>query len=574
MASLRIAGAQLNVVVGDLEGNGNRIGEAMTWAEEAGADVLLLPELAITGYPPEDLLLRKAFVDGNLEVLDDLAARSGETVVVVGFVDRAEEEPPRLDDAVERRTANAAALLAGGEVRAVYHKALLPNYGVFDEDRYFVPGPADGRLFDVGGAAVGVSICEDIWVPDGAPAAQAGAGAQVLVNINGSPYHLGKGAERVELLSGQARRFGLPLVYLNLVGGQDELVFDGQSMAFDGEGNMLFRAGQFTEEQFLLDLELPERRTGVETIPVRVAERSGPLPRADVAGVAASLDPDEEIYAALRLGLADYVRKNGFSGVVVGLSGGIDSALTTAIAVDALGPDAVRTVAMPGPYNSPESLQDAAEVARRLGCRFDVVGIDGVFEAYRHALAAVFEGTAEGVAEENLQARSRGAILMAVSNKFGGMVLATGNKSEMAVGYATLYGDMAGGFAVLKDVFKTRVYRLAAWRNKQGPVIPDTVMNKPPSAELRPDQVDTDSLPPYEVLDALLERYVEADESVETIIAGGADPATARRVAAMVDGNEYKRRQAAPGVKITRKAFGRDRRLPITVKRSGPEGPK
>lgn len=563
MDTLRIAGGQLDLTVGDLDGNRARIATAMDWAEDHGADVLLLPELAVTGYPPDDLLLRPDFIDENLAALDALAEYSRETVSVVGFVDRSEEEPPQLDDAQPRNVANAVALLCRGKVRGIYHKALLPNYGVFDEDRYFVPGGAETVLFDISGMAVGVSVCEDIWVPDGPPSLQAGAGARVLLNVNGSPYHIGKGEERARLLSGQAERFGLPLVYVNRVGGQDELVFDGQSMIFDSAGRLVFRARQFVEHMFVIDLPLPPVEAGGPVIPARPEPRVE-QPKVPAAEVAEALTEDEEVYAALVTALGDYVRKNGFHEVVIGLSGGIDSALTAAVAVDALGPDSVWGVAMPSPYSSEGSLRDAEDLTKRLGCRFSTLRIDDIFTDYRALLAPHFEGTESGVAEENLQARIRGAVLMALSNKFGGMVAATGNKSEMAVGYATLYGDMVGGYAVLKDVLKTRVYRLARWRNAKGQVIPPASIEKPPSAELRPDQLDTDSLPPYEVLDPILEAYVERDESVQQIVSAGAEIDTVIRITTLVDNNEYKRRQAPPGVKITKKAFGKDRRLAIT----------
>ena len=563
MPFIRVAGAQIDLTVGDLEGNRDRILAAMSWAESEGADILLLPELAVTGYPPEDLLLRDDFLDANLAVLDGLAAAAERMVTVVGFADRVEARPGAgFDDSVPRAVANAAGLIHDGQLRGVYHKMLLPNYGVFDEDRYFVPGSQATPVWGVGETLVGVSVCEDIWVQDGPPAHQAAAGARVLLNINASPYHYGKGRWRAGLLADQARASSVPVVYVNQVGGQDELVFDGESMVFDAAGDLLYRAPQFEEHLFWVDLEVPaassEHSLAVCERPLRTTEPTALQPPAERLG------DDAEIYSALVAGLRDYVRKNRFPGVVIGLSGGIDSAVTAAVAVDALGPEAVWTVAMPSRNNSPQSLDDAREVAARLGCRFDVIPIDPLFDAHLAALAQTFEGTAPGVAEENLQARIRGALLMALSNKFGPMVLTTGNKSEMAVGYATLYGDMAGGFSVLKDVFKTTVYRLARWRNRDEEVIPRPVLDKPPSAELRPDQKDTDSLPPYEVLDQVLERYVERDQSVDEIVAEGFEPAVTGRVARMVDTNEYKRRQAPPGVKITTKAFGKDRRLPIT----------
>ncbi len=562
MHTLRIAGAQVNLTVGDIDGNVDRILAAMRWAEETGADVLLLPELAVTGYPPEDLLLRDDFLTENVEAVERLGAASGETVTVVGFVDPVDGDSAH-DDSLVREVSNAAAVLAGGHLCGVYHKLLLPNYGVFDEARYFARGRDPGRVWTIGGVPAGISVCEDIWSPQGPPALQAAKGARVLLNINGSPYHRGKGEERAAMLAAEARRTGAAVVYLNMVGGQDELVFDGDSMVFDASGDLVYRAAQFAEERFVLDLAVPEGDEPEAPIPVTPARtRSGT--RLDPPPSAERLGEEAEIYQALVLGLHDYVGKNGFGSVVVGLSGGIDSALTCAIAVDALGPEAVWGVTMPARFSSEGSIRDSEDLARRLGCRFEEIPIDDIFASYLDALQPVFTGTASGVAEENLQARIRGAIIMALSNKFGSMVVATGNKSEMAVGYATLYGDMAGGYAVLKDVFKTVVYRLAEWRNGSGEVIPRSIIDKPPSAELRPDQKDSDSLPDYEILDGILSRYVEQDESIEDIVAAGIDEALVREVTRMVDRNEYKRRQAAPGVRITRKAFGKDRRLPIT----------
>jgi NAD+ synthase (glutamine-hydrolysing) len=560
---VRIAGAQINQVVGDLAGNRDRILQAMAWAEEEGADILALPELAVTGYPPEDLLLRDDFISANLEVLQDLAAASGPMLTVLGFVDRTDPvTSTTLEDSVSRSAANAAALLYDGEVRGVYHKVHLPNFGVFDEERYFVPGRDPNPVWSLGEASLGISVCEDIWVEDGPPLLQAKTGAQVLININASPYHFDKDRERIELLQHQAATAGVPLIYVNLVGGQDELVFDGASMILDSDGRIVYQARQFTEDRFWADVEMGfSGLTGLPGVPEHQlrTEKPAPPPKSDQR-----LSEDAEIYAALELGLRDYVRKNEFPGVVLGLSGGIDSALTATIAVDALGPDRVWGVSMPSRYSSAGSVDDSAELARRLGFRFDVVPIDDVFASYLTALASPFAGTVPGVAEENLQARVRGAVLMALSNKFGPMVLTTGNKSELAVGYATLYGDMVGGFAVLKDVFKTRVYRLARWRNREEEVIPQVIIEKPPSAELRPDQLDSDALPEYDALDAVLELYVGGDESVDSIVSQGHDPDVVYRVTRLVDHNEYKRRQSPPGVKISTKAFGKDRRLPIT----------
>ena len=542
---VRVAGAQIDLVVGDIAGNERRILEAMAWAEDESADVLLLPELAINGYPPEDLVLWDDFVDEGLESLSRLARSSGDTVVVVGFVDRVAQDDLSPGDSVERTVANAAAVLHRGDIVGTYHKILLPNYGVFDEDRYFAQGNNPGRLWEIGGVVTGVSVCEDIWSASGPPTEQARAGARILLNINASPFHRGKAADREHMLAERARGAGVPVVYLNLVGGQDELVFDGASLVLAADGTVVHRSPQFEEDLFVVDVPL----TGEA-----VADGS-PTPL---------LNSTEEVYKALVTGLGDYVRKNGFSQVVIGLSGGIDSALTATIAVDALGASAVWGISMPSRFSSQHSIDDAQQLAEELGVKFDVLPMDQAYAAFLEILDPVFDGTDFGVAEENLQARARGAILMAVSNKFGPMVVATGNKSEMAVGYATLYGDMVGGYAVLKDVFKTLIYELARWRNKDGAVIPQNSIDKPPSAELRPDQKDSDSLPPYELMDAVLERHIESDEGLSEMVAAGYDDALVSRIVRMVATNEYKRRQAAPGVKITTKAFGKDRRLPIT----------
>jgi NAD+ synthase (glutamine-hydrolysing) len=537
---MRIALGQLNVTVGDLDGN---VEKMVAWTKEAaghGADLICFPELAVTGYPPEDLVFRPAFVEANLEALGELAGRTeGPTAVLVGFVDR-----------TDRGLHNAAALIRGGTVEARYHKHKLPNYGVFDEQRYFVPGDS-GCMVRVADATLGLSVCEDAWRP-GPPFDGYAGRVHVLPNINGSPYHRRKTHERLEIGAARARETGAWFVYVNCVGGQDELVFDGGSMVVSHDGEPVWHAAAFEEDLLVVDVPAAER-----------VEEKPPLPDP-------GRDPwptgAEEVYRAVVLGLGDYVRKNGFSEVVVGLSGGIDSSLVATLAADALGPDSVRALAMPSRYSSEESVSDAHDVAGRLGIRLDVVPIDPIFRSALDALRDVFAGTEPGVAEENLQARIRGNLLMAVSNRFGGLVLATGNKSEMAVGYSTLYGDLAGGFAPIKDVPKTLVYELARWRNRQTdpPPIPDRVLEKPPSAELRPNQRDTDTLPPYEVLDPIIEDYVEEDRSPEDLVAAGADPELVHRVVGMIDRAEYKRRQAPPGVKITPKAFGRDRRMPIT----------
>ena len=538
---VRIALGQLNTTVGDLDGNVERMAEWTARAAEQAADLICFPELAITGYPPEDLVLRPTFVLDNLAALDALAAATAGSpcAVMVGFVDRS-----------DRGLHNAAALIRDGRVQERYHKIQLPNFGVFDEKRYFVPGTAACSI-RLASSELGLSVCEDAWHGDAPFDEYARAHPRVVLNINGSPYHHGKGEERLEIARDRARQTGAWFVYVNAVGGQDELVFDGGSMVVAPDGAVVARGAMFREDLVLVDV--PDTDDGGAAV-------AGPEPPAWPTG-------PEEVYRALVLGLGDYVRKNGFREVVVGMSGGIDSALVATLAADALGPGAVRLLAMPSVYSSPESTEDAIECARRIGARIDVVPITDVVDAYRRTLSELFTATEEGVAEENLQARTRGNLLMALSNKFGSMVLATGNKSEYAVGYATLYGDMAGGFAPIKDVPKTLVYDVAAWRNTQGPgesPIPEQIMTKPPTAELRPNQLDTDSLPPYATLDPIIEAYVEDDADEDAIVARGFDRETVERVARLIDRAEYKRRQAAPGVKITPKAFGRDRRLPIT----------
>jgi NAD+ synthase (glutamine-hydrolysing) len=561
---LRVAGAQIDLTVGDLAGNEKKILDAMAWAEGKSVDVVVLPELAVSGYPPEDLVLKEGFVEANLAVVARLAKASGATAAVVGFVDRLHESQPE-DDALARPLANAAAILAGGEIVDVYHKRLLPNYGVFDEVRYFSVGDDEFVLHSMGGTRCGVTICEDIWTEGGPPMAQAAGGAEVLLNINGSPFHFGKTRERRSMLTDRAVASGAYVVYVNSVGAQDELVFDGGSMVIAPDGTLLHRSPQFVEDHFVVDIDIgidDPRETTLRTIEV-----SGPQTDPEMEfepTVAPVLDSPEEIYRALCTGLSGYLSKNGFSEAVISLSGGIDSALTAAIAVDAIGPDAVRGITMPSRYSSEGSVSDSIDLAERLGIRLDTVPIEGIFTEFLSALAQILGDAPANVAEENLQARIRGTTVMALSNKFGGMVVAAGNKSELAVGYATLYGDMAGGFAVLKDVYKTMVYDLARWRNSGDEVIPEAIMEKEPSAELREDQKDSDSLPPYDVLDDILFKYIEEDMTSSEIIASGCDPDVVRRVTTLVDRNEYKRRQSPPGVKISPKAFGRDRRLPIT----------
>ena len=532
---VRIALGQIDPSVGDLDGNVELLTAWASRATEAGADVVVFPELAITGYPPEDLVLRPAFVDDNLSALEHLAKRTaGGCSIVTGFVDR-----------TDRGLHNAAALVANGEIVARYHKVKLPNYGVFDEQRTFVPGTAE-CVVRLAGSELGLSVCEDAWTPGPPFDAYAARKTPIVLNINGSPYHRGKAGERIEIARDRALETGAWIVYVNTIGGQDELVFDGGSMVVAPDGTPRHRAAMFEEDLLIVDIE---------------GDHSVAEDRPDWPG-----EP-ENVYRALELGLGDYVRKNGFEEVVLGLSGGVDSAFVAVLAADALGAGSVRALTMPSRYSSPESAEDATEVARRLRIRLEEVAIDDVFSAYLDTLREPFQGTEAGLAEENIQARIRGNLLMAFSNRFGSMVLATGNKSEYAVGYATLYGDMAGGFAPIKDVPKTLVYELVRWRNAQGPgegPIPHRVVAKAPSAELRPDQKDTDSLPPYEQLDPIIDAYVVEDRSPEEIEASGVDPDLVERVVQLIDRAEYKRRQAAPGIKITPKAFGRDRRMPIT----------
>ena len=569
---LRVALAQIDTTVGDLPGNTARMIEWMEQARAASCDVVIFPELALTGYPPEDLLLKPSFIRDNLRYRDRLVAASSGIAVVGGFVD--------LDIDIH----NAAFFAYDGELRGVYHKVYLPNYGVFDEERYFQRGRRS-PIFELEGVRIGVSICEDAWYPTGPISLQAAHGAELLININGSPYHRGKRMARETMIATRAMDSRAFLAWVNMVGGQDELVFDGNSLVFDPEGRLLAHAPSFEESLLVADLDiaavfserLHDTRLRKEaSIPVQfdlelqevtVSEEPAPRP-ADRrrAELATPLDGPAEVYAALVSGTRDYVRKSGkFEKVIVGLSGGIDSSLTACVAVDALGHDNVIGVIMPSRYTSRESLEDAGQLAEALNLKTYELPIERAREAITETLGPVFAGLPEGVAEENIQARIRGLLWMGLSNKFGWMVLATGNKSEMATGYATLYGDMAGGFAVLKDIPKTTVYELARYRNSiDGDVIPARVLEKPPSAELREGQKDQDSLPPYEVLDPILQGYVEDDRSFEDLVGAGHDPEIVRRVIHLVDSSEYKRRQAPPGIKITPRAFGRDRRMPIT----------
>jgi NAD+ synthase (glutamine-hydrolysing) len=565
MPRLRVAAAQLDLVVGDLDGNAARILDAYDRAEAAGCDLVAFPELAVTGYPPEDLLLRPAFVAGAGETLEKIAARTGRAAAVIGFPE------------VGRDLFNAAAVCANGRVVGVYRKHLLPNYAVFDEQRYFTPSTVDGPLFVVAGVRVAVSVCEDAWSPTGPIITQAAGGAELVVNINASPFYAGRLRERETMLATRAADASVPVLYVNLVGGQDELVFDGASMLFDGAGHLVARARQFHEDLLIVDVDVrpafrrrlldPRGRTRASALPelpvsdARIGEPPVPPRIEQLPG------PVEEVYEALVLGTRDYVHKNGVADVFVGMSGGIDSSLVAAIAVDALGPEHVVGVLMPSRFSSDSSLTDADAVAANLGIRTLTVSIEAAHAAFLDVLAESFASGPPGIAEENLQARIRGTILMALSNKLGGIVLTAGNKSEMATGYATLYGaDMTGAFAVIKDVPKMLVYALARDRNERAgrALIPESVLEKPPSAELRPDQKDSDSLPEYAALDPIVAGYVEDDMSIAELEAAGHDPETVRRIARLIDHNEYKRRQAPPGVRVSPKAFGKDRRLPIT----------
>ncbi|MBA3408355.1 MAG: NAD+ synthase [Solirubrobacterales bacterium] len=568
LAPLTLALAQVNPRVGDLEGNARLVAENIARARDAGAELVLFPELVLSGYPPEDLLLKEHFLQATQEVLTGLAAEARGIVAMVGY-------PERTDDVY-----NALAVLSGGAVQAVYRKTRLPNYGVFDEQRYFQAGD-DAVVIDLGSARIGLSICEDIWMP-GHPAAEVAlAGATLIVNASASPYFAGKGRQREAMLVQRARDNLSAIAFCNCVGGQDELVFDGHSVVIDHEGVVLARAPQFEESLTLCTVDLQAaatarlRDTRLRP-PVRHAlpevRRLGPLERTPApAGklggeLAPLLEPEAEVYAALCMGVRDYVLKNGFEHVVLGLSGGIDSALVVLIAADALGAERVTTVVMPSRYSSQGTQSDARELASALGVQCLDLPIAPAMEVYEQMLAPLFEGSEPDITEENLQARIRGNLLMALSNKFGWLVLTTGNKSENSVGYSTLYGDSAGGFAVIKDVPKTLVYRLVDFRNGRDPErpVPRSIIERPPSAELRPDQTDAESLPDYDTLDAILAAYVEEDADRDQLALAGLPDEAVERVFALVDRAEYKRRQAPPGIKITPRAFGRDRRMPIT----------
>jgi NAD+ synthase (glutamine-hydrolysing) len=581
--TLRIALAQIDPVVGDTEGNARKAREWIERGRDIAADLVVLPELAIPGYPPEDLLLKPHFVAANRAALESVAPAADGVVALVGFADGSDP------------THNALAVLAEGDVAGVYHKVRLPNYGVFDEERYFEPGDIPA-LIEVDGVLIGLTICEDIWFGGPPASIEAAAGARLIVNASASPYHHGKGTERERMVVERARECGAAFALCNMVGGQDELVFDGHSVIVDAAGATVARAAQFSEELLVCDLpldaggpELSEAADMPVIARVTVGARDRPPVPARLAEPPASDEEEEEVYAALCLGLRDYVDKNGFERVLVALSGGIDSALVALVATDALGPERVTCVVMPSPHSSSETQADARRIAANLGADLVEIAIEDVMAAYEEALtesplpqpaaamgepagvATAVHGTAPGLAEENIQARIRGNLVMALSNRHGWLVLTTGNKSELSVGYATLYGDMAGGFAVIKDVPKTLVYRLVRYRRSldDRELVPDSVLERPPSAELRPGQRDEDSLPPYDVLDRVLEAYIEGDEGRDEIVARGLSADVVDDVMRKVDAAEYNRRQAPPGIKITPKAFGRDRRMPITNRFGG-----
>jgi NAD+ synthase (glutamine-hydrolysing) len=555
---IRIAGAQKSFPVGAIQKNKQTILDCFEAAEEKEVDILIFPELALTGYPPEDLLLRESFVGKNFAVLEELAEFSSSTSGVVGFVDRNLDD--NHTDKRKRDIANAAAIIQNGDVKGIYHKCFLPNYSVFDEARYFAKGNNPGNVFWYEDIGIGISICEDIWIEEGPSLQQVENGASLIININASPYDQNKSDLRKELVVNQARKLGVPIIYLNMVGGQDELVFDGGSFVVDGKGEILYQAQQFEEELFYIDLDLEVKEQPRGSL-LEIRQKRSEL---DPLQSALLLSKNESLYSALKLGLFDYVSKNNFEKVLIGLSGGIDSALTATIAVDALGSDNVIGVALPSKYNTEESLIDAKLLAENLDIEFKVIEIEEIVNIFRNTLKESVGEELGQTTDENIQSRVRGNILMALSNQTGAMVVSTGNKSEMAVGYSTLYGDLAGGFALLKDLYKTEVYNLANFRNSISSVIPQNTIDKEPSAELRPDQFDKDSLPEYDLLDEILRMYIEEDSSSEKIISKGIDENVVFDVLSKVDRNEYKRKQVAPGVKLTEKAFGKDRRMPIT----------
>ncbi len=569
---MRIALAQINPTVGDFDGNKKLILRYITEAQKIGADIVAFPELAITGYPPEDLIYKRSFIDANLSVLEEIIKKTDKIIAIVGFIDR--------DDSLY----NSAGVIANKNLSAKYYKMLLPNYGVFDEERYFKAGEIP-LVLKFNNTSLGINICEDIWSPEGPAKVQALRGeAELIINISASPFHAGKSKERERMLATRAIDYASYIAYVNMVGGQDELVFDGRSLIIDDRGRIIARGRAFEEDLVVADIDIESIITNrvkntlwqrekekVKISPLKkiiVAEKPPQKKKKIQPEIQPEVSGEEEIYSAIVLGVRDYVRKNNFNGVIIGLSGGIDSSLTACIAVDALGKEAVLGISMPSRFNSKETINDAQRVARNLGIRFYEIPIKKIHRVFLEELEPLFRGTAPGVAEENIQARIRGTILMTISNKFGYLVLTTGNKSEVSTGYCTLYGDTAGGFAPLKDVTKTQVYALAMYRNRIAgkEIIPESVIKRAPTAELKPDQRDQDTLPPYEILDKIIEDYVEKDLTYEDLIKSGLNKQYVNRAIRMIVTSEYKRRQSPPGVKITPRAFGKDRRYPITNK--------
>ena len=556
---IRISGAQYSFPVGALDTNKNKIAETITEAESVGSDILIFPELTLTGYPPEDLMLRESFVGKNFAKLEELAALSGETASIVGFVDRSVNN--QNIDAQKRGIANAAALIQGGDVKGIYHKCFLPNYSVFDEARYFDQGKDLDKIFWFEDIGVGINICEDVWIGDGPAEAQVAAGASIIININASPFDISKSESRKEVITKKSNELDVPFVYLNLIGGQDELVFDGGSFVTDREGEILYEASEFEEELFHIDIPIePKGSSSNSTLSLRNSSS-----KIEKLTTKKRKNKHERMYSALVLGLRDYVKKNNFDKVLIGISGGIDSALTATIACDALGPNNVTGISMPSKYSKSSSFDDAEKLASNLEFSLNKVEIEDITDDYRKLISESLNEDLNSLTDQNIQARVRGSLLMGMSNQTGAMVIATGNKSEMAVGYATLYGDLVGGFALLKDLYKTEVYELANYRNSIEEVIPENIITKEPSAELKEDQLDTDSLPQYSVLDKILYMYIEENLSSEEIIKSGIDKSIVYDVLNKVDKSEYKRRQVAPGVKLTPMAFGKDRRVPISV---------
>ena len=551
----------MNLHVGDLDGNKEKIITAYKQAESATADIAIFPELAVCGYPPEDLLLKSAFVEEVQKTLETISREINSCVAVIGFVSGEEAAADPV-----KRTSNSAAICANGRIYGIYNKRALPDYGVFDEERYFSPGKGQAPIFEINGVNVGVTICEDLWLPNGVIDELATNGAQIVLNLNASPYELGKIQTRLEVLQQRIQEAKIPIVYVNQVGGQDELIFDGGSMVIAADGNVLSNAPQFEETVIIADIEPTTTTLDEADIKIPLDSKEYDPPQGQLEHTLFQpLEPLSEMWKALCLATSDYLRKNNFTDVVIGLSGGIDSAIVATIAADALGPEHVHTVALPSRFSSKHSIEDAASLAANLGCDHRVIPIEQTHEAFLRTLSESFSGVSEDTTEENLQSRIRGTLLMALSNKFSWLVLTTGNKSELAVGYSTLYGDTAGAFAVIKDLWKTQVYDLAKWKNFTAgkEVIPNSIIEKPPSAELRPDQLDEDSLPPYEVLDKLLRDIIEKDKVINQLIQEGYDPNMVKHVASLVDLAEYKRRQSPVGPKISPKAFGRDRRIPI-----------